>query len=97
MSVRLIITLTAAPGMGGQFAEALAGRCREVMTEPGCEQFEVFRSALDPDKLVLLERWQSEAALAEHGKMNQTRAPLPAGLRGEGVPEREDYAYNRTR
>jgi hypothetical protein len=28
--------------------------------------------------------------------MNQTRAPLPAGLRG-GSAEREDYEYNKTR
>jgi quinol monooxygenase YgiN len=98
MSVRLIITFTAAPGKGAEFAEALAGRCREVQTEPGCEQFEVFRSALDPDKLVLLEQWASDEALAEHAKMNQTRAPLPPHLRAEGViPEREDYVYSRTR
>lgn len=94
MSVRLIITLNAAPGMGAEFAEAFAERCREVMTEPGCEQFEVFRSVLEPDKLVLLELWESEAALAEHAKMNQTRPPLPAHLRGGGAT-REDYIYSR--
>jgi quinol monooxygenase YgiN len=94
MSVRLIITLNAAPGMGAEFAEAFVERCREVMTEPGCEQFEVFRSALEPDKLVLLELWESEAALAEHAKMNQTRAPMPAHLRGGGAT-REDYIYSR--
>ena len=96
MSVRLIITLTAAPGKGAEFAEAFKGRCAEVMTEPGCEQFEVFRSALDPDKLVLLELWTDEAALEAHAAVNATRAPLPSGLRGGGA-EREDYAYNRTR
>lgn len=93
-AVRLIITLNAAPGMGAEFAEAFAGRCREVMSEPGCQQFEVFRSLLEPDKLVLLELWESEAALAEHAKMNQTRAPLPPHLRGPGAT-REDYIYAR--
>jgi len=96
MSLRLIITHTAAPGMGEAFAEAFKTRCAEVMTEPGCEQFEVFRSALDPDKLVLLERWADEAALEAHGKVNATRAPMPSGLRG-GTAEREDYVYSRTR
>jgi quinol monooxygenase YgiN len=65
------------------------------MTEPGCEQFEVFQSALDPDKLVLLELWADEAALEAHRQMNATRAPLPAGLR-TGKVEREDYAYSKT-
>jgi quinol monooxygenase YgiN len=96
MSLRLIITINAAAGKGGEFAEAFRGRCEEVMQEDGCEQFEVFRSALDPDKLVLLERWRDEAALAAHSAANATRAPMPSGLRGAGG-EREDYEYNRTR
>lgn len=93
-AVRLIITLNAAPGMGAEFAAAFVERCREVMSEPGCQQFEVFRSELEPDKLVLLELWESEAALAEHARMNQTRAPMPAHLRGPGAT-REDYLYAR--
>jgi len=96
MPVRLIITINAAPGKGAEFAEAMRGRCQEVMTEPGCQQFEVFRSALDPDKLTLLELWEDEAALEAHSRMNATRAPLPAGLRGVGGG-REDYVYNPRR
>jgi quinol monooxygenase YgiN len=97
MAIRLVITLSAAPGKGAQFAEAFRGRCAEVMTEPGCLQFEVFRSALDPDKLVLLELWEDEAALEAHRKINATRAPLPSGLRAEGGTfAREDYVYGKT-
>ncbi len=96
MPVRLIISLNAAPGKGAEFAEAFAARCREVMTEPGCLQFEIFRSALDPDRFTLLELWEDEAALAEHAKLNATRAPLPPGLRGPGA-DREDYVYAKTR
>ena len=93
MSLRLLITLTAAPGKGAEFARALKTRCAEVMREPGCEQFEVFQSAVNPDKLVLLELWKDQASLDAHSKMNAARAPLPEGLRS-GVPgEREDYAY----
>jgi quinol monooxygenase YgiN len=66
------------------------------MQEPGCEQFEVFRSVLDPDKLTLLELWTDQAALDVHAEANKTRAPLPPGLRADGG-EREDYEYNRTR
>ena len=66
------------------------------MHEPGCEQFEVFQSVINPDKLTLLERWKDHAALDAHAKLNATRAPLPAELR-VGTTEREDYTYNRTR
>jgi quinol monooxygenase YgiN len=97
MSVRLIITINAAPGKGAEFAAAFKTRCEEVMQEPGCEQFEIFQSALNPDKLTLLELWKDQAALDAHSKMNATRAPLPAGLRGDVPGGREDYEYNKTR
>lgn len=96
MSLRLVITMTAAPGKGAELVQAFRTRCEEVAQEPGCEQFEIFQSALDPDKLVLLELWSDQAALDEHAKVNATRAPLPAGLR-VGGGEREDYEYSRTR
>jgi quinol monooxygenase YgiN len=97
MAVRLIITITAAPGKGAELAEAFRGRCQEVMQEPGCQQFEVFRSALDADKLTLLELWEADTALAAHAKVNATRAPFPPGLRAEGGFSREDYVYSQTR
>ncbi len=96
MSVRLVVTITAAPGMGTELAAVFRDRCAEVMQEPGCEQFEVFQSVVNPDKLALLELWTDQAALDVHAQVNATRAPLPAGLRS-GSGEREDYYYNRTR
>jgi quinol monooxygenase YgiN len=96
MAVRLVITFTAAPGKGDELAAAFRARCAEVAGERGCLQFEIFQSALDPDRLTLLELWEDEAALAEHARLNATRAPFPPGLRA-GTPEREDYVYSRTR
>ncbi|MGH7031949.1 MAG: putative quinol monooxygenase [Stellaceae bacterium] len=96
MSVRLVVTITAPPGKGAELAQAYKGRCAEVIKEPGCEQFEVFQSVVNPDKLALLERWSDQAALDVHAKVNTTRPPLPSGLRA-GNGEREDYQYNRTR
>jgi quinol monooxygenase YgiN len=96
MAIRLIVTITAAPGRGAELAELYKARCAEVIREPGCEQFEVFQSAVNPEKLVLLERWTDHAALAAHSKLNSTRPPLPSELR-TGTTVREDYEYNRTR
>jgi quinol monooxygenase YgiN len=96
MTVRLVVTITAAPGKGAELAEAYAARCAECLREPGCEQFEVFRSAVEPDRLVLLERWADPAALDAHARLNATRPPLRPELRAGGG-EREDYTYNRTR
>jgi quinol monooxygenase YgiN len=101
MPVRLVITTHAKPGKGTELAQAMADRCRAVQQEPGCEQFEVFQSALDPDKLVTLELWADQAALDAHAhaQRNATQPPNPAlaALRADGVHPREDYLYNRTR
>jgi quinol monooxygenase YgiN len=96
MSVRLVVTITAAPGKGVELAQAYKARCEDCMKEPGCEQFEVFQSVLNPDKLALLERWTDQAALDTHAKLNSTRPALRPELR-VGSGEREDYQYNRTR
>ncbi len=96
MAVRLVVSITAAPGKGSALAQAFRARCADVMREPGCQQFEVFQSVLNPDRLALLELWQDQAALDAHAKVNATRPPMPEGLRS-GAGEREDYQYNRTR
>ena len=96
MAVRLVVTITAAPGKGSELAQVYKARCEECMKEPGCEQFEVFQSALNPDKLALLKRWSDQAALDAHAKLNATRPALNPQLR-VGSGEREDYEYNRTR
>src|ERR671937_488593 len=96
MAIRLIVTITAAPGKGSELAQGYRTRCAEIMKEPGCEQFEAFQSAVNPDKLVLLERWTDQAALDAHAKLNTTRPALRPELRA-GDAEREDYEYRRTR
>ena len=96
MAIRLVLTITAAPGKGTELAQAYRPRCVEIMKEPGCEQFEVFQSVINPDKLTLLERWADQASLDAHAQLNASRPPLPAELR-IGRPEREDYEYNKTR
>jgi len=97
MAVRLVISMRAQPGKGAELAAALAQRCVEVQREYGCQQFEVFQSALDPDALVLLELWADQEALDAHAQLNPSRPPLTPGLRAEGPMPREDYEYNRTR
>ncbi len=96
MAVRLVVTITAAPGKGAEFARAFRPRCEESRKDPGCQQFEIFQSAFEPDKFALLELWESQAALDNHAKLQAARPPLPAGLRA-GAGEREDYEYKRTR
>ena len=96
MSVRILLTITAAPGKTSELAAAYRTRCEAVMREPGCEQFEVFQSVADPNRFTVLERWVDAAALEAHKQLNAANTP---GLRElcAGSGEREDYEYHRTR
>ena len=96
MAVRLVVTFNAASGKSAELAQAMKARCEVSRQDAGCEQFEVFQSLFDPDKLVLLELWKDQEALDSHAKLQAQRPPLPEGLR-LGAGAREDYGYNRTR
>jgi quinol monooxygenase YgiN len=96
MAIRLIVTMRATPGRGDELARAYEARCAAVKSEPGCEQYEIFRSLVDPDRFVLLERWRDQAALERHAEVTMRGSQLPTGLRA-GAGEREDYEYRRTR
>ena len=73
MAVRLVVTFHAVPGKGAELAQAMKERCEVSRQDAGCEQFEVFQSVSDPDKLVLLELWNDQSALDAHAKL-QARA-----------------------
>lgn len=96
MSVRLVVSINAAPGKGSEFAAAFKPRCETSRKDPGCLQFDLFQSTSNPDKFALLELWESPEALANHAKLQAARPALPEGLR-QGAGEREDYTYSRTR
>lgn len=96
MSVRLVVSINAAPGKGAEFAKAFKPRCEESQKDKGCLHFELYQSVFDPDKFALLELWESAEDLAAHAKLQAARPPLPEGLRAAGGA-REDYEYNRTR
>jgi quinol monooxygenase YgiN len=92
--VRLIIQFTADNAeIADKAIAASVERCKRVQNEPGCLQFEVFRSALQPEHYVLLERWESKEALAVHAQgMAANPAPPAPGVRRI----REDYEYSET-
>jgi len=92
--VRLIIQFTAdSAEIADKAVAQTAERCKRVQSEPGCLQFEVFRSALAPERYVLLEQWESKEALAVHAQGMAGSPPPPTpGIRRV----REDYEYSAT-
>jgi len=92
--VRLLIQFTADTAeIADKAVGEMAERCKRAQREPGCLQFEVFRSALRPEAYTLLEHWESKEALAEHAKGNANNPPRP----NPGIKRvREDYEYQVT-
>ena len=90
MAVRLVVTFDCLPGRGEAFVRAWDGRLQEVRTEPGCDQYELFRGTERPDTVVLLETWSSRQTMDEHGKVNATRTPVGRDLLS-GPPTVERY------
>ena len=83
MAVRHVVTIQVAPGRAADFASAFKVLQAISRQEEGCEQYELFQSLDDPDKVVILERWASQALLEKHMEAERTRntAPIEAVLR----------------
>lgn len=92
--VRLIVQFTADNAeIANKAIQDAVERCKRAQHEPGCLQFEVFRSALRPEHYVLLEHWESDEALAVHAQsMASSPPPRNPGLKRV----REDYVYQET-
>ncbi len=92
MALRLVVTLMAKPGMRDDYAKAFQETIDITHGEDGCEQYELFYSREDPNKLVLLERWTSAEHLDAHMEAMRARGPVPGGeYRAEGGGSLERY------
>ena len=91
MSIRLVVTISAVPGKGSELAQAYKARCADAMKEPGCEQFDLFQNAENPDQLLLVERWADEASLAVHAELNRQRPAVGTEFRAESRGKTEHY------
>ncbi len=80
--IRIMVQFTADSAEAAEErVKGMIDRCRKVEAEePGCLQYEVFRSAMKPEQYALLEHWESQAALDQHRVvLAQTPRPPAAG------------------
>jgi quinol monooxygenase YgiN len=80
--VRVVVQFTAdSASTAEQRSQELAERAKTVRQEPGCLQFEVFRSVSRPEQYALVELWESQEVLDNRAR---TRGgplpPPPAGV-----------------
>lgn len=73
MAIRHVVTIQVAHGRADDFAAAFTAVQAIARQEEGCEQYELFESLDEPDKLVLLERWASHELLDKHMEAERER------------------------
>jgi quinol monooxygenase YgiN len=77
MAIRHVVTIQVAPGKAADFAGAFKALQAIAQQEEGCEQYELFQSLDEPDKVVLLERWASQELLDKHMETEGTSNAAP--------------------
>ncbi len=79
----LVVTYVCKPGRGDEVAAALQRMAPLVAAhEPGCLHYHCCRSTDDPDRFLLYEQYQDEAALAAHRETPHFKAIIE----GEVIP-----------
>jgi quinol monooxygenase YgiN len=79
MSVIVVATAFPAPDRRAEVVRAFEAIIASVHDEPGCELYALHEGR---DRLVMIEKWASQEALAEHGK-SPALAELHAVLDGK--------------
>lgn len=64
----IVATLDPAEGKAAEVEQSCRQAVRAVHNEPGCQRFALHRAADGSGALVLIEKWESEAALDAHVK-----------------------------
>lgn len=66
--VLLCVSIKAREGQGEAYLRAVRerGLHEKTLMEPGCRQYDFFRSEEDPDLALLVEKWESEEAFQGH-------------------------------
>lgn len=64
--IYVIAELRVKPGTGGKAIAAARLSVAETVKENGCISYDMHQSVTDPERLVLVERWESPEALKRH-------------------------------
>lgn len=67
MTINVVAALTVKPGRGAEFEAALASARAQVILNPACRRYDLQRVRRSEQDYIMLETWDSPAALTEHG------------------------------
>lgn len=72
--INVTAAITVKPGQGPALEEAFAAARPETLQEPGCLRYDLQRVRRSDDRYLVLEAWESPAALKEHGSTERFAA-----------------------
>lgn len=81
-----------APGNIEKLQDAMRAQLEATNAEDGCEHYSFARHVLEPDTLIISERWRDAEALAAHGKAPHMAA-FNKAMGGAGIQEISVKAY----
>ncbi|MEJ7658483.1 MAG: antibiotic biosynthesis monooxygenase family protein [Hymenobacter sp.] len=74
--VIVLLTLQFKPGSAAKVLERMVPSVRITRTEPGNNDFQLFKVNGSEDKVIVFERWKSQAALEWHWEQPYTKEAL---------------------
>ena len=89
--VTVIARYRARPGEGDAVAATLVHHVAATRAEPGCVQFDAYRSADDPDEFALYERYVDEPAFESH----RASPHFQRYILGDVVPRLAERTWHR--
>lgn len=67
MTINVVATITVKPGRGAEFETAVADARAQVILNPACQRYDLQRVRRSEQDYIMLEAWESPAAVKEHG------------------------------
>ncbi|WP_244813682.1 putative quinol monooxygenase [Caballeronia sp. Lep1P3] len=72
--VAVVAIFVAKPGKEEELRKVLEANVEPTRKERGALQYDLHRDIKEPRRFIFVERWESEAALAEHGQSAHIQA-----------------------
>lgn len=72
-SIRVIARIAVKPGTENEVKSVFESLVEPTRAEAGCLQYELLQNAAAPTEFVLLEEWESQAALDNHTAASHTK------------------------
>ena len=77
-NLQVVAVMTAKPGSVKLVGEALLALVEPARSEPGCNSYQLFTSAVDPATFITVETWSSQEELNAHYQSPQVQQALSA-------------------